>query len=108
MRYMKKEGKYTGGKVIYGFRVNQNNELEPYESEQIIINTIIKYHTENISIGKIVKLLKDNNFRSRTNNSFTETQIKRVIKNYQETEKARNRKSTEKYLKQYTGKKNDK
>lgn len=105
MQYMKREGKYTGGKVPYGFRVNKNKELEPYWEEQVIIEKIISAHNIGTSVSQIIKELNDENYQSRSNAPFSRTQICKIINNYENMSKARARQITEYSDNQYTGEK---
>jgi len=103
MEYMKKIGMYTGGRVIYGFRVNRENKLEPYPPEQDIINMIVQYHNNNYSIYGIIKILKEYNLKSRTGNDFSPNQVKQILKNYLLTEAAKIREPNNNPIEQYTG-----
>ncbi len=105
MEHMKKNGKYTGGKVIFGFRINEHNELEPYPPEQKIIDIVMECYNNQISVYRIIQILKQQNMKSRTGNDFSKSQIKKIIQNYSLTEKAKSRKPNTDPINQYTGEK---
>ena len=105
MEHMKKDGKYTGGKVMYGFRINKENELEPYPPEQKVIEIVMECYSNKISVYRIIKILIQQNIKSRTENNFSKSQIKQIIHNYYLTSKAKSREPNSNPIKQYTGEK---
>lgn len=72
------EGRYTGGRVKYGYKVVEGKLVED-ETEQCAIMLIKKYRSLKWSYFKIGRVLKDAGYVSRTGEQLSHKSIKHIL-----------------------------
>lgn len=78
MQLLKRQKRYTGGPVLYGFSVSDGNLVEN-ESEQEVISKVRGYKKQGFGLKKTARLLNESGYRSRTGNVFQAVQIKNIL-----------------------------
>lgn len=73
-------GKFIGGAVLYGYRVNDRGflKIEPYEAD-VIRKIFSLYNTGFHSISTVTKELNSLGYRDRNNNYFDSNRVQRVL-----------------------------
>jgi len=67
---------------IYGYHyIKETNSLEIIEEEKNVICLIYKLYTENYGLHRIEKYLNDNNIKTRNNQPFCKSSIRRILTN---------------------------
>lgn len=72
--------KYTGGKVPFGFKIGENNELESNEKEKEVISIICSMRAEGATVTEIHKKLVELNIGSRGNKPICNAQIVKILR----------------------------
>lgn len=80
--YNKEQKKYLGGKVLFGYRVNEYGYFEIEEKEADIVRFIFsQYSTGKFSTRKLVAELNERGYRNRKGNSFKPIVLNSMIRN---------------------------
>lgn len=80
--YNKEQKKYLGGKVLFGYRVNEYGYFEIDEKEADIVRFIFsQYSTGKYSTRKLVAELNERGYRNRNGNSFMPMVLNSMIRN---------------------------
>jgi putative DNA-invertase from lambdoid prophage Rac len=74
----KKQGKYLGGIVPFGFAVGGDGDLVPVEEEQKAIESMVKFRKGGISLRKISDLMK------KKGHNVSHAGVKKIIAGYEE------------------------
>lgn len=77
---LKSQGRYTGGKPPYGFRISEDGTtLEPHPDEQRAIAIARQLRAGGLSYLGIAKTLAEQEIRSREGGMFYSAQVKAMI-----------------------------
>lgn len=79
MQLLKRQKRYTGGPVLYGFSVSDGNLIEN-KTEQEVISKIFDYKKQGFGLKKTARLLNEYGYRSRTGNKFQAVQVRNILK----------------------------
>lgn len=74
------KGGYAYGKPAYGWKSNENKELEKDESEQKIIEIIRKHKKSGKSLRKIADYLNQNGYKTKQGKDWGHTSVNSVLK----------------------------
>lgn len=77
MRHMQTEGKYTGGRVPYGFRL-VDGELVEHDVEQEVIAEARKLRNAGMTLRAVAGELSKRGFTTRTGRAFAAMQVARI------------------------------
>ncbi|MED5050593.1 recombinase family protein [Anoxybacillus rupiensis] len=80
MYHMVKEGKYPGGKVNFGYKL-ENGQIKPNESESAIVNIIFNLYLEGNGDNRIAATLNRMGYRTRLGKLWTGKQIRDILMN---------------------------
>ena len=72
------EGRYTGGKVRYGYKVIKGKLVED-ETEQCVIMRIKEYRSLKWSYTKIARVLKEQGHLSRVGRQINHKTIRQIL-----------------------------
>jgi DNA invertase Pin-like site-specific DNA recombinase len=79
MQHLRKNGKYTGGAVRYGYRVADDGEtLERDSFEQQVIFRALELREEGLSLSATARKLDDEGYKTRNGGRFQAAQIKKM------------------------------
>lgn len=78
MKHKQSKGEYIGGKVPYGFTL-ENGELIKHDGEQQVINAVRKFRESGLSYRAIIDELQSKGFKSRSGKAFSPMQVKRMV-----------------------------
>lgn len=76
-----KSGKYLGGILPYGFKVNEENKFIENKEEADIVRRIFDLKIAGMSAIEIVRTLHADGLRSRTGKKFTRSFVSKMFKN---------------------------
>jgi site-specific DNA recombinase len=80
MYQMVKEGKYPGGKVNFGYKL-ENGKIQPNEEEVAIVNTIFDLYLEGNGDNRTATLLNSMGYRTRSGKLWTGKQVRDILMN---------------------------
>lgn len=80
MQQMVKEGKYPGGKVNFGYKL-ENGKVQPHEEEATIVNTIFDIYIEGNGDNRTAYLINNMGYRTRSGKLWTGKQIRDILMN---------------------------
>lgn len=85
MRQMAKQGKWTGGRPPYGFRLSESRKglpLEINEEEAVVIREMCRlYLEEGMGSKRIAAVLNERGVRTREGKLWTDSSVRRVLQN---------------------------
>jgi DNA invertase Pin-like site-specific DNA recombinase len=71
MQHLRAEGRYTGGRCRYGYRVDADGRLVPDDTEQAALAAVAELRAAGLSLRAISAELAARGFLSRTGRPFT-------------------------------------
>jgi site-specific DNA recombinase len=77
MQHMKDQGQYTGGHVPYGFEL-VDGELIEHPGEQAVLKVVRKHRSQGMPLRKIAAVLAERGHKSRTNQVFNPSSVRRM------------------------------
>jgi len=80
MQQMVREGRYPGGRVNFGYKL-ENGTIQPNEEEMFIVNTIFDLYLEGNGDNRIATLLNRMGYRTRLEKFWTGKQIRDILMN---------------------------
>ena len=78
MRYMRQEGRYTGGRAPYGHDLI-DGELVPNDAEQAVLAEARELRAAGLSLRAVAAELASRGFVARNGRAFAATQVKRLV-----------------------------
>ena len=88
MREMARQGYYTGGRVLYGYKLQENShggrtrkKYAPDEMQAEIVKRIFTMFADGRSVVDIMNCFISENIRNRKGNYFNEQNIRQMLKN---------------------------
>ena len=81
LQHKKAKGEYTGGKVPYGYRLDDDGAtLVEDEAEQEVIAAALEARAAGLSLRRTAALLNDEGFSTRAGGNFNHTAVSRIEK----------------------------
>ena len=81
LQHKKVKGEYTGGKVPYGYRLDDDGAtLVEDEAEQEVITAVLEARNAGLSLRRTAALLSDEGFSTRAGGNFNHTAVSRIEK----------------------------
>ena len=81
LQHKKAKGEYTGGKVPYGYRLDDDGAtLVEDEDEQEVITAVLEARDAGLSLRRTAALLSDEGFSTRAGGNFNHTAVSRIEK----------------------------
>jgi hypothetical protein len=65
MRFMAGEGRYTGGRVPYGYRLEEGGRLVVEEAEQVALQAIRELRGSGLSLRRVAAVLEERGMLTR-------------------------------------------
>ncbi len=81
LQHKKAKGEYTGGKVPYGYRLDDDGvTLVEDDAEQEVVAAALEARAAGLSLRRTAALLNDEGFSTRTGGDFNHTAVSRIEK----------------------------
>lgn len=78
MQHLRAEGRYTGGRCRYGYRVDADGLLVPDDNEQAALSVVAELRAAGLSLRAISAELAARGFLSRTGRPFTASTLQNL------------------------------
>ncbi|MEA3225116.1 MAG: recombinase family protein [Planctomycetota bacterium] len=80
MQYLKSQGRYTGGKVRYGFKVGNGGKLLEDKKEQATLARVRQLvEVDGLGLRAAARIINAEGHRSRAGTEFQATQVKQMV-----------------------------